>query len=97
MQLTGAAASICDLLWLVDGSLPEMRQMTDLLNRYGPVVDINGLGVDEIVAKLSAPYQPDGLVTYLDANMATFAGVAAALNLPFHSRRLARPGRERCQ
>jgi biotin carboxylase len=85
MQLTGAAASICDLLWLVDGSLPEMRQMTDLLNRFGPVVDISGLGVDDIVAKLSAPYRPDGFVTYLDANMATFARVAAELHLPFHS------------
>jgi biotin carboxylase len=85
MQLTAAAAKICDLLWLVDGSLPEMGEMIDLLNRFGPVVDIKGLGVDEILAELSTPYQPDGIVTYLDASMATFARVAAALKLPFHS------------
>jgi biotin carboxylase len=85
MQLTAAAASICDLLWLVDGSVTEMRQMTDLLNRFGPVVDIQGLGIDEILPKLAPPYQPDGIVTFLDANMATFAQVAAALKLPFHS------------
>jgi biotin carboxylase len=85
MQLTEAAASVCDLLWLIDGSLPEMHQMTDLLNRFGPVVDIHGLGVDEILESLSSPFAPDGFVTYLDANMATYARVAEALQLPFHS------------
>jgi hypothetical protein len=85
MQLTEAAGKICDLLWLIDGSIPEMRQMTDLLNRFGPVVDISGLGVKEILAELSSPYEPDGIVTYLDANMTVFAQVATELQLPFHS------------
>jgi biotin carboxylase len=85
MQLTEAAAKICDLLWLIDGSIPEMGQMTDLLNRFGPVVDIHGLGAEEILAELTSPYQPDAIATYLDANMTTFAQVAAALQLPFHS------------
>jgi len=85
MQLTAAAADVCDLLWMIDGSLPEMREMTGLLDRFGPVVDISGLGADQILAELSAPYRPDGLVTYLDANMATYARVASALNLFFHS------------
>jgi biotin carboxylase len=84
MQLAEAAANVCDVLWLVDESLSDMRQMTDLLNRFGPVVDINGLGVDGILAELVSPYRPDGFVTYLDANMATFAQVAATLHLPFH-------------
>jgi biotin carboxylase len=84
LRLTEAAASICDLLWLIDRSLPEMREMTDLLNRFGPVVDVSGLGVEEILKELSA-YEPDGIVTYLDANMAVYAQVASALNLPFHS------------
>lgn len=85
MQLTEAAANICDLLWLIDGSLPEMREMTELLNRFGPVVNVSGLGVDEILKELSSPYEPNGVVTYLDANMATYARVAEALHLPFHS------------
>jgi biotin carboxylase len=85
MQLTEAAAGICELLWMIDGALPEMQEMSDLLNRFGPVVDISGLGVDEILQELSPPYRPDGIVTYLDANMATFAQVAEALALPFHS------------
>ena len=45
MQLTAAAAGLCELLWMIDGSLPEMREMTELLNRFGPVVDVSGLSV----------------------------------------------------
>ncbi len=85
MQLTAAAAELCDLLWLIDGSIPEMRSMTELLNRFGPVVDIAGLETDQLLKELSAPYAPDGIVTYLDANMSRFAEVATALGLPFHS------------
>jgi biotin carboxylase len=59
--------------------------MTDLLNRFGPVVDIGGLSVAEILGELTTPYTPDGIVTYLDANMPTFAKVGEALGLPFHS------------
>ena len=58
--------------------------MADLLNRFGPVVDINGLGVEQIAKALSA-YEPDGLATYLDAGMVAYADVAEALHLPFHS------------
>jgi biotin carboxylase len=84
MQLAGAAAPICDLVWLIDGGLPEMRQMTDLLDRFGSVVDIGGLSVEQLCEEL-LPYGLDGFVTYLDANMAVFAQVAEALHLPFHS------------
>jgi biotin carboxylase len=85
MQLTEAAADMCELLWMIDGNLPEMREMTDLLHRFGAVVDIGGLSVEQLLGELSPPYQPDGVVTYLDANMTTFARVAESLALPFHS------------
>ncbi len=85
MQLTEAAAGVCELLWMIDGNLPEMREMTELLHRFGPVVDIGGLGFEQILEELTPPYRPDGMVTYLDANMAIFAQTAAALGLPFHS------------
>jgi biotin carboxylase len=85
MLVAEAAASMCDLLWMVDGSLSEMDQMTDLLNRFGPVVDISGLTAEQICQELLPAYRPDGLVTYLDANMATYAQVAESLELPFHS------------
>jgi biotin carboxylase len=85
MQLTQAAAGLCELLWMIDGSLPEMSEMTDLLHRFGPVVDIAGLNVDQLLLELAPPYRPDGIVTYLDDNMTTFASVAETFGLPFHS------------
>ncbi len=84
MQLAEAAAGLCDLLWLIDTTVPGMSQMADLLNRFGPVVDLAGIGVEQAVKNLSA-YEPDGLTTYLDAGMVELAEVAAALGLPFHS------------
>jgi biotin carboxylase len=83
MQLAEAAVGICDLLWMVDGSLPEMRQMSALLNRFGPVLDIGGLAPDELGRTLAA-HEPAGLVTYLDAGMVAYAHAAEALGLPFH-------------
>ena len=59
MQLAEAAAGVCDLLWMIDASIPEMVQMADLLNRFGPVVDIGGLGVEQMTKALSA-YRPTG-------------------------------------
>jgi biotin carboxylase len=85
MQLTEAAASVCDLLWMIDGSLAEMREMSELLNRFGPVVNVSGLSAEEILAELAGQYRPDGITTYLDANMSTYAEVADSLGLPFHS------------
>lgn len=85
MELVKAAATRCDLLWMIDGSVSDMRDMSSLLNRFGPVVDIDGLTVEQLLGELSPPYAPDGIVTYLDSNMTTFARVAQALNLPFHS------------
>lgn len=85
MQLTEAAASICDLLWMIDGAAEEMREMADLLNHFGPVFDVSGLGADQIADRLTSEYRVDGLATYLDANMTTYARVAEALQLPFHS------------
>jgi biotin carboxylase len=85
MQVTEAAADLCELLWMIDGSLPEMREITELLNRFGPVVDISGLTFEQLVAELSPPYRPDAIVTYLDANMVTFARVAEVFELQFHT------------
>ena len=85
LQITAAAAGLCELLWMIDGSLPEMREMTELLNRFGPVVDVSLLSTEQIVKELSAPYKPDGIVAYLDARMVEYSRVAQILGLPFHS------------
>jgi biotin carboxylase len=84
MQLAEAAAGLCDLLWLIDTSVPGMREMTDLLNRFGPVVDLAGMSVEQ-AAKVLGDWEPAGITTYLDAGMVELACVAEELGLPFHS------------
>jgi biotin carboxylase len=83
MQLVEAAAGLCDLLWTIDTSVPEMAPMADLLDRFGPVVDIRGLGAEEMATALGS-FSPDALVTYLDARMVDYSVAAATLGLPFH-------------
>ena len=84
MQLAEAAAGVCDLIWLIDTSVPGMAEMTDLLNRFGAVVDLDGVNVEQAV-KVVGDWEPDGLTTYLDAGMVELACVAEELGLPFHS------------
>ena len=43
MQLAEAAAGLCDLLWMIDTSVPGMGEMAGLLNRVGAVVDLGGM------------------------------------------------------
>jgi biotin carboxylase len=84
MQLAEAAAGVCDLIWLIDTSVPGMDEMTDLLNRFGAVVDLDGQSVEQSV-KVLGDWEPDGLTTFLDAGMVELACVAERLGLPFHS------------
>ncbi len=90
MQLAEAAAGFCDLLWLIDSSVPGMREMADLLNRFGTVVDLNGTSVEQTVKTLG-DWEPAGITTFLDAGMVDLACVAEALGL-----RLPQPG-NRCR
>src|SRR6202020_3417284 len=84
MQLAEAAAGCCDLLWMIDTSVPEMAEMADLPNRFGPVVDLKGMSVEHAIKTL-ADWEPDGMTTYLDAGMVELAVVAEGLGLRFHS------------
>ena len=84
MQLAGAAAGVCDLVWLVDGRGPEMVEMFDLLNRFGAVVDVSGLSEEEAATAVEV-HRPDGIVTFLDAGMPLLAEIASRLGIPFHS------------
>jgi biotin carboxylase len=84
MQVAEAAAGLCDLLWIIDTSVPEMKQMLDLLNRFGPVVPVDDMTVEEMAEALSSE-RPDAMVTLLDAGMVQYARLAEALGLEFHS------------
>ena len=89
MQLTEAAASVGDIVWLIDATLPEMREMTNLLIRYGPVVDVSGRDAVDIAHQLKGLHV-DAITTFLDANMVLYADVASELGLIFHSSDTAR-------
>jgi biotin carboxylase len=84
MQLAEAAAGLCDLLWLIDTSVPGMPEMADLLNRFGSTVDLAGMSVEQTI-KVLGDWEPAGMTTYLDAGMVELACVAEGLGLPFHS------------
>jgi ATP-grasp domain len=84
MQLAEAAAGVCDLLWLIDTSVPGMGEMSGLLTRFGAVVDLDGVSVEEAV-KVLGDWEPVGLTTFLDAGMVDLACIAEGLELPFHS------------
>ena len=60
--------------------------MADLLNRFGPVVDLGGHRRRPGQVKISHPMSRTASTTYLDAGMVGLAQVAAALGLPFHPR-----------
>lgn len=89
MELVGAAAGRCDLLWLVDRGLEEMVAMQGLLSRYGTVLDVSGTSAAEL-AQACAAAGVAGVATYLDAGMVELAAAAAELGLPFHSPQSAR-------
>src|ERR1700732_1911197 len=84
MQLAEAAAGVCDLLWMIDTAVPGMSEMADLLNRFGPVVDLEGMNAEQAFKTL-ADWEPDGMTTYLDAGMGELVCVAEDWGLPFHS------------
>ncbi len=84
MQLAASAAPICDLLWFVDGRIPEVREMQPLLQQLGVVVDVGGLDVESAASEL-ARHAPDGVVTYFDTGMVDVGRIAQRLGLPFAS------------
>ncbi len=89
VQLAEAAAGICDLMWLVDAHNSDVREMAELMRRFGPVVDVGDLDA-EAAARQAAVYRPDGIVTYHDAGMVKVAAIAEQLRLPFVSPATAR-------
>src|ERR1019366_3416883 len=46
LALYEAASGLCELLWVVDASRPEVRELSRLLARLGTIVDIGGLSLD---------------------------------------------------
>jgi biotin carboxylase len=89
LQVAEAASGLCDILWLVDESVPENVFTGRLLRKIGTVVDIGGLSFGELVSSLRA-HAPDGLVAYHDGNIVLFSLLAGELGLEYHKAEVAR-------
>jgi biotin carboxylase len=83
-SVRGAAQGLCDIVWLLDRSEPEMTDAARLLSRMGTVVDIEGRSRQEIVEALGA-VGPTGVVALNDRRMTLLADVAMGLGLDFHT------------
>jgi glutathione synthase/RimK-type ligase-like ATP-grasp enzyme len=82
MAISQAAASLCDLAWVVDSSEPHATWNARLLRKLGTVVDRSGISDDETV-ELLRPLHPDGIVAYFDGHITTASALAGGLGLEF--------------
>jgi biotin carboxylase len=84
MAIAEAADRICQLIWVIDTSDPEISSMSRLLRRLGEVVDVAGLSIEDAAAAIAA-VRPDGILALADSLLLWTARVAALLELGFLS------------
>jgi hypothetical protein len=89
LQIAEAASGLCELLWLVDESVPEDASTSRLLRKVGKVVNIAGLSPEETVSVLRA-HSPDGMAGYRDTDIVPLSFVGAELGLDYHTPEVAR-------
>ncbi|HLN04888.1 MAG TPA: ATP-grasp domain-containing protein [Acidimicrobiales bacterium] len=88
LQVAEAASGLCDLLWLVDESIPEVALIGRRLKKLGTVVNLAGLSPDE-AASLLRSHAPRGVVAYRDEDILPMSFIAAELGLDYHTPDLA--------
>ena len=86
--LAKAAERVCELVWVVDTSVPEVGSMPRLLRRLGELVDIAGMSADDVAASIAAA-RPDAILSLKDSQLVWTARVAQRLGLPFVSAEVA--------
>lgn len=84
MAVAEAAAGICELIWILDTTEPEINSMSRLLRRLGAVVDVAAMSPEQAAAAIAAT-QPDGILALADSLLAWTAEIASRLELPFIS------------
>jgi hypothetical protein len=84
MSLVIEAREICDVLWIVDRSRPEVEPMMRFLRKFGTCLDVTGLTLDEAASQI-AQYQPQGILSLADGSLLWTAQVAQRLGLKFMS------------
>jgi biotin carboxylase len=87
--LREAAREVCELIWVIDTEIEGTGAMVPMLGRMGTVVDLAGCSEQEGADRIAAQ-RPDGILTLKDGLMQRTAALAERLDLPFHSRDVAR-------
>jgi biotin carboxylase len=84
MGLTARTASIAravsEITWIVDSATPEVDSRTRLLRRWGSVVDVAGMTLDEAAETIAAT-GADGIFTLIDDRLVWTAQIAERLGL----------------
>jgi biotin carboxylase len=87
--LKEVSRDLCEIIWLVDLSRPDMHQLGRIMSRTGTVVDMSGLSNEQVIRDLAAT-NPTGILNMEDSTALPVAEIAAALGLDFHSPEVAR-------
>jgi biotin carboxylase len=80
LALAEAARGVCDLTWVIDTALPESDSTLRQLRRFGTVVDVGGMSLEEAAASIAAE-RPDGILALSDRSLVWMAEVAQLLGL----------------
>ena len=83
MSLSEAASSLCDIVWVVNSREMSDPTMVRLLKKLGRVVDISDM-TPSAAAEVVGSTQPDGIVAFGDAQIATASALGTALGLEYH-------------
>ncbi len=89
LQIVEAASGLCELLWLVDESVPGNAVTTRLLRKVGTVVNVADQSLEETVSVLRE-HAPDGVVAYRDSDILLVSLIAEELGLDYHTPEVAR-------
>jgi biotin carboxylase len=84
MAIAEAAEGVCELLWVVDTSDPDVSSMARFLRRVGSVVDVAGMEGEQ-AAHAVAAYRPVAILALADELLLWTACLAEQLGLPFLS------------
>ena len=80
LALAEAARTVCDLTWLIDTTMAETDSALRQLRRFGTVVDVGGVSLEEAAASVAAEC-PDGILALADSSLVWTAEVAERLGL----------------
>ncbi|MGA3214592.1 MAG: hypothetical protein ABSD97_02740 [Acidimicrobiales bacterium] len=89
LQIVEAASDLCEILWLIDESVPENALSSRLLKKVGTVVNHAGATLEEVVSIVRA-HRPAGVVTFRDEDIVLLSQLAGELGLDYHSPEVAR-------